>query len=358
MAVDTYGRPLCDVCFNYIARPGYGGRFTDDPLKTPHHWIPSLRGYATIRKRHLQEIQSRINSWEQSVIAGKQFPDFTITKWSPMPVIRAQHINECREALEKLSIVHYTSIAGYLSQGIDGIIREPGNHYYDWSDGHRLDERTPIRAIHIEELRMRDKYSRLERFYAWWRYVAVSSNHSKTEIGERQDVWRLYLKQTWVTPEWYYGTAFVIVEQNRFYEAIQDTVLGYEWYWDQPSLDMYPWLEFVKVSVTDEDTPKAEYLAPFMDRLIQDTPLIPSDGLYTYHRSVEIVETWVIGGGDCVWRAKRTQDLWQPSSLYINGIEYGTPYYVSAGSRTEDIWTTDVVTEWTAGLALLPPQPS
>ena len=139
----------CPVCFNNLigyGSSGYSG-FTDDPLLTPSHPIPSCRGDAQPRIRHIVELRQRVNYLELQ--AG-----LALTQWTNIvadeSAIRIQYINELRVATEALIIASGSTLAEYLSMDENG---EPTLGISGWSDGNRLSSDYIVRAINIEELR-------------------------------------------------------------------------------------------------------------------------------------------------------------------------------------------------------------
>ena len=132
----------CPICFNEA------GVYTDDPMKTPNHFLPALRGVTLQRARHITEIQAKINEYET------QFGISPLTTWTPLEAkknpYRAQHINEIREAIENILTILGVSLADFLSMDADG---NPTLGFTNWLGGSRLSSKTIIRAMHVEELR-------------------------------------------------------------------------------------------------------------------------------------------------------------------------------------------------------------
>jgi len=141
----------CPICFNDI------GTYTDDPMKTPNHFLPALQGYTLQRERHVTEIQNKINEYES------QFGISPLTTWTPTDVgqypYRAQHINEMREAIELILKHEGIPIEDWFSLDANG---DPTLGIRDWLGGSRLAKGTIIRGMHIEELRKRISLSLLD----------------------------------------------------------------------------------------------------------------------------------------------------------------------------------------------------
>jgi len=216
----------CPICFNDLEGvsgiSGYSGaQYSNDPILTPKHFIPELRGNTIIRARHIKEIQYYINECEvgpRSGISGYAGETDYVgvsgaTQWSNLQskgIVRYRHVNECREAIEKFvgysgyawvegvsgtsgyePVEGYsgTELRDYLSQDKDGTPVEP--YMLDWLDGHRLgevmvSERVPSkneigydpfnipvpfkkkeirRGMHIEQIRKKLDDYLLEKFW-------------------------------------------------------------------------------------------------------------------------------------------------------------------------------------------------
>jgi hypothetical protein len=137
----------CPICYTTLSSGASG--WTDDPLKTPLHFIPSLRGNQIIRAPHILELQERVNERESG------FSGYTPTLWTPVVArrfaARPQYINELREAVEGMLVHIEYDLSDYLSQDENG---ESDGSITDWLDGHRLSKYGMVRGMHIEELRM------------------------------------------------------------------------------------------------------------------------------------------------------------------------------------------------------------
>lgn len=146
----------CPICFNLIGVSGY----TNDPLKTPNHFLPAYRGNDIIRAKHIKELQEYVNQFEtENGISG--VVGSGTTAWTSLEGgIRYRHINELRQAIENILQNLGVSLEDFLSQDKDGNPRS-GTGMSGWLDGvgasgyTRLSKENIVRAMHIEQLRLR-----------------------------------------------------------------------------------------------------------------------------------------------------------------------------------------------------------
>ena len=137
--------PDCPICYTPL-NAGISG-WTDDPMKTPNHFIPELRGEVILRVQHITEIRTVLNHYETQL-------SMTLTQWTPIDPakfeVRPQYINEMRESIEGILNKVGVSLADWLSWDET---KTPVLGITDWLNGHRLTKNTPVRGMHIEEVR-------------------------------------------------------------------------------------------------------------------------------------------------------------------------------------------------------------
>jgi len=149
----------CPICYNDITNygeSGYSG-FTDDPLKTPTHFITSLRGAVMIRAPHITELRDKINYYESQLGAVSGYSGlsgYALTTWTDIQAdkfeARPQYINELRIAIEGVLNTLGVLLADWLSYDENGV---PTLGISGWLDGNRLTKNQIVRGMHIEELR-------------------------------------------------------------------------------------------------------------------------------------------------------------------------------------------------------------
>lgn len=143
--VDKDGYEICPICYTKL---NYGTEsYTDDPLKTPNHFMPELRGNQIIRAPHIKELQDKINQYETDF-------GLTPTEWTPVVaknfVPRPKYINELREAVEAIIVNIGITLEDWLSWDEND---EPTLGITEWLDGNRLTKGSIVRGMHIEQLR-------------------------------------------------------------------------------------------------------------------------------------------------------------------------------------------------------------
>lgn len=148
-------RPTCPICYRDITPND--SEWTDDPLKMPNHFIPTLKGNSPIRDNHIKEIQDSL------ILHETQNAIIPITIFTPVVadnfVVRPNYVNECRESIEK--ILGYSgylprdriSLKDWLNSDSDGSPVVTSPEIEDWLDGHRLSKDGIVRGMHIEQIR-------------------------------------------------------------------------------------------------------------------------------------------------------------------------------------------------------------
>ena len=158
-------------------------RWTDDPIRTDPNGFsgPEFTGTDRVKGLHIRELQL-VRSIEE---AEFNIPTSFLTDFSEIAGnnVRVTHIVELRESIEKILDASGSSLIEYFSLDPDGDIADPGPNDLsknEWTDVDRgrpylhndgevfgtfnlpsagevdsptLPENTPIRAIHIEDLR-------------------------------------------------------------------------------------------------------------------------------------------------------------------------------------------------------------
>ena len=191
----------CPICRNniYLTRGARGSQgvdengdpypfWTDDPIKTLQGLSGVLyTGTDPIRWVHIQELQDYYAALEVTLgVAEEDITSFsTVSRGTPG---RSVHIHELRMSVEKCLDVIGSTLEEYFSVSRTG--EETGRTQTEWTDVERtgaglphLSDDVPIRAIHIEELRIGVQALNYINIFYWY-YSGWDTVSNLTNINE------------------------------------------------------------------------------------------------------------------------------------------------------------------------------
>lgn len=318
----------CPICFNDVStygQAGYSG-YTDDPMKSPNHFIPALRGTTLLRARHITELRTKYNEYETSVGISPT------TTWSEIDpnkfMCRVQYINELRECMEGILDKLGISLSDYLSMDESGV---PSLGITDWLNGHRLAKTIPVRAMHIEELRKAvpmKAYDTLNMAPYGVNYPALANKSTESESKYFHKTVQPADYQIWelMHPD---GTAlYYSPEEGKFYAFFTDMSMDFSnespmvsWC-DGTNIDFVNWKGVIADGDYEAHTIRFNPALPFSgyhaDQLTEGiwSLSIDSDDTDYLMYTIEIFESR--GRQNCVSRYKF------PKIRYL-GLSDGTP---------------------------------